>query len=159
MPTHLRRVVVSVSLTLAGVILLIGCIPFPGDHRNVRDGGVRPEEKIGKPGDERTPLNLKRSTRDDVLRVFGLARYCTRDKRSLVYLYNVRAGYFVNLPCFQGNRVYDSRYLVVRFGDQGVLESFKVYKRLQHLPEFDALDIPDSTRRALKPDSKSNAPN
>ena len=147
--TFLRRLSPPLVAIAAGVCLLIGCIP--GSYRNLRDGGVRPEEKIGKAGDGGRPITIGTSTSQRVIEVLGTPRYRTRDGRSLVYLYNVQAGYLLNPLCFRADRMLDSRYLVVRFGEAGVLESFNVYKRLPHAPEFDNLDIPENTRRAYDP--------
>lgn len=145
---HLRCIFIPLAAAGVGVYLLIGCIP--GDHRNLRDGGVRPEEKIGKPGDEKRPIHVGRSTRRDVIGVLGVPRFGSRDARSIVYLYNVRVGYLLNPLCFRADRLLESRYLVLRFGDAGTLESFKVHRRLDAFHDYANFTLPEHEADAAR---------
>lgn len=128
------RTLSAPSLAAIGVYLLIGCIPLPGDFRK-EDGGPRPEERIGKAGDDR-PLALGHSTLSRVVAVLGPWSDATADQRAVAYRYTVRTGTIVFPLCFMAEPVSGGRLLVLRFGDDGALQSFKVYGDSDEVPEL-----------------------
>lgn len=118
----------------AGVYLLIGCIPLPGSRQRI-DGQERPERAIGDP-DSSKPLRLNRSMLADVATRLGPPRFSTPDRRLVAYHYEIHAGTIVLPLCFHAEQMLASRFLVVRFGPTGILESYKVYKGLNEIPEW-----------------------
>ena len=134
MNPKLKRLALPIALVGVGTFALIGCIPLPGDFRN-EDGGPRPEERIGKAGSER-PLALGHSTLDRVVAVLGPWSEATADERVVSYRYRVRTGTLVLPLCFMAETTTGYRHLVLRFGDSGALESFKVYRNADAIPEW-----------------------
>jgi hypothetical protein len=133
--TQLRRLALPAGVACVGMYLLIGCIPLPGDYRNAA-GGPRPEARIGKAGDDR-PIQLGRSTLDNVSSVLGRPRFMTPDGRAVGYGYSVRTGVVLYPLCFMADTNKESRVLVLRFDGAGALQSFKVYKDMQQAPEYE----------------------
>jgi hypothetical protein len=136
-PVRLRRLIVPVTASCLAVYLLIGCIPLPGDYRNT-SGGPRPEEQIGKEGDRRRPLQVGRSTFQSATDVLGRPNFTTPDQRVVAYRYAVRTGAVFYPLCFMADTNTAARFLVLRFDDAGALQSFKVHKHLQEIPEYEA---------------------
>ena len=140
---RLLRCAVPLMLMLLGTTLLIGCLPFFGSYDRVRgsygvdpvDGGVRPEEKIGK-ADSDKPIRLARSGRERVIEILGEPNAVAASGRATFYTYNVIPTQFVCavLPVPST----DSRYLRLTFAEDGTLEGFKVYKSAEQSGYNDA---------------------
>lgn len=123
-----RRALIPLGLLGIGVALLIGCIPIPGSYQP-RDGGFRPEAHIGGPTSGE-PIRLRRSTRDEVIRVIGTPHKATPDGRTFVYDYQVNTVTTVFPLCFMALPEYAWRYLRLDFNEAGELQRYKVYKSL-----------------------------
>jgi hypothetical protein len=131
---RLRRVLLPILVAGAGVYLLIGCIPLPGNFKPTR--GERPETRIGKADSDR-PIRIGRTTRQGVREVLGLPAAATPDQRVVAYSYSVNTMTILWPLCFRAEPVRGSRYLVLRFDEADLLESFNVYKQLNEIPEYD----------------------
>jgi hypothetical protein len=116
-------------LAAAGVWLLVGCVYIPTFGRVVRGKDV--SKKVG--GEEsRAALRPGRATRDDVLRVLGRPYYEESTGHALAYNWRIQQGFFWYPVClFAADGIYGERTLVLRFGDDGVLRSYEVFKNDQ----------------------------
>ena len=61
----------------------------------------------------------------------------TPDRRAVGYGYSVRTGVVLYPLCFMADTNKESRVLVLRFDEAGALQSFKVYKDIQQVPEYE----------------------
>jgi hypothetical protein len=121
MRTRSTRLALPALLALSGVAVLVGCIPIPVYRRS--DGRPRPESFIGPPGSSK-PLQLGRSTREDVLRVLEYpSGMPVPQGDSMVYPYWLNTIYW--FPCFHQE---GTRYLRLEFDDRGILRRYKVYR-------------------------------
>ena len=128
----------GVTLVLAGVVGLVGCVWLPGSYQRV-DGRPRPETQIGAAGSGK-PLPLTEATRADVYRVLGPPAFESNDRRRVVYEYDVSTGLW--LLCFVLPEPTDAkRYLRLNFDEAGRLESYRVFKDMYEAGEgrFNAL--------------------
>lgn len=120
MAARRARITLPLLLGLAGVALLVGCVPIPVFRR---DGGEkRPESHIGPAGSHK-PVQLGRATRDDVVRVLGRPETDAGSANALVYSYGINTIFW--FPCY---RQFNDRHLRLEFGDDGSLRDYKVFK-------------------------------
>lgn len=122
--TRVRRP--TVLWAAAGVLALIqcGCIPVPAFSHRTTYGAEPPEEQIGGPASRR-PVQVGRSTREDVLYLLGPPKQITPDGRVFVYEYDVVKGHMVSLLPFFVFPQTDREYLRLQFDAQGRLECYK----------------------------------
>ena len=120
MPTRSTGLALPLLLAFTGVAVLVGCIPIPVYRRS--DGRPRPESFIGRPGSSK-PLQLGRSTREDVLRVLEHPPGAPVPQGDLiVYPYWINTIYW--FPCLHQE---GTRYLRMEFDERGILRRYKVY--------------------------------
>lgn len=133
MPRRLRRSLLPLSLTIAGVWMLVGCVWIPVFEKPI-DGDTDYSNPVGNRGSKR-PIRLKVSSREDVLRVLGPPRFTTPDQSQFAYSWRVLNGYYVWPLCFplslpQGEApVYaqqGSRTLILTFDERGNLNGSRV---------------------------------
>jgi hypothetical protein len=124
-------------LTVIGILLLIGCIPIPGDYK-LPDGATRPEERIGAPNSV-APIQLDRTTLTGMTPYLGSPNQVSVDRRVAIFNYQVVTGRFLWITCAKMGDVSEptlaQRYLLVRFHPNGRLESFQVYKDPREFPD------------------------
>src|SRR5215213_2230832 len=128
-----RTIAIPVLLIITGVCILIGCIPIPGNFK-MRDGRPRPESQIGKLNSDK-PLKIGGSTYPQVSDSLGPPALLSHDATVAVYSYDVNdVNLFWPLCFFMGSdQQYHERHLLLRFGSDGRLQSFKTYKDLSKL--------------------------
>jgi hypothetical protein len=129
--TPRAKSLVPTVLAATGAALLIGCVPLPGRYK-LKGGQPRPESYIGN-ASTRKPVRVAESTSAGVRALLGPADASTPDGRVLVYYYRVDTLYWFSPLCPGGYldndmRKYEQRFLLLRFGRDDKLESFKVYK-------------------------------
>jgi hypothetical protein len=122
----LKKALLPVLLTAAGVWLLVGCVYIPTFGRVSQ--GSDASRQVGNARSKK-PLQVSRATRDDVLRVLGTPRFTSSSGLEAAYAWEVQNGYTVWPLClFSGYPVNGKRTLVLRFGGDGVLRSSQVLK-------------------------------
>ena len=125
----LKRFAPPVLLAAAGVWLLVGCVYIPTFGRVVRGKDV--SKTVGEEG-SRAALRPGEATRDDVFRVLGRPYYEESTGHALAYNWRVQQGFFWYPVClFAADGIYGERTLVLRFGDDGVLRRYEVFKNDQ----------------------------
>jgi hypothetical protein len=131
-----RRFLLPASLLGVGIYLLIGCIPLPGSFKPA-GGKERPEKLIGRT-DSQKPVTFGGSNWEQAAFYLGHPMFATQDRSATVHQYAVHTGTLWYPLCFWAGELgaskkYGSRYLLLRYNDQGKLRSFKVYKDLPQL--------------------------
>jgi hypothetical protein len=118
---------VALGIAGAGVMLLVGCIYFPGNYKRL-DGRPRPETMIGKTGSEKQ-LWVGSATQAEVERVLGKADAVEGNSaRTWVYHYKINTGYVFNLCWMMGDGQLEERFLRLDFDQAGILQRYQVYK-------------------------------
>jgi len=127
-----RKITIPMLLIATGVCILIGCIPIPGNFKQP-DGRPRPEASIGKLNSDK-PLKVGASSQAEVARVLGMPALSSADGTLLVYSYQVNdITTFWPICFFLTEPSYHERHLLLRFGPEGRLQSFKTYKDMSQL--------------------------
>ena len=126
-----RKLIAPLLLLITGVYVLIGCIPIPG---NFKKGGTqpRPESQIGALNSDK-PIKLRGSTSGQVAELLGPPTMVSRDGGIAVYSYSINDVSIFWPLCFATDKQYSPRHLLLRFGPEGRLESFKTFKDLSKL--------------------------
>ena len=126
-----RKLLVPLILLIVGVYVLIGCIPIPGNFK--KDGKQpRPESQIGELNSDK-PIKIRGSTSEQVSAYLGQPTMVSRDGGIAVYSYMINDVTVLWPLCFYGQKQFSDRHLLLRFGPEGRLESFKTFKDLSKL--------------------------
>jgi hypothetical protein len=126
-----RQLIVPAFLVMTGVLVLIGCIPLPGGYKQP-DGQPRPEKHIGKLNSDK-PVKIGASNLARVTEILGPPAMISPGREAVVYTYKINDVNVLSDLCFLGQRSYARRQLLLRFGPDGTLQSFKTYKHLDQL--------------------------
>ena len=123
---------------LAGVVafLQLACIPVPAFSHRTTYGAAPPETQVGGPASGR-PVQVGRSTREDVVYLLGPPMEVTVDGRALFYEYEVVKGYLVSLiPVFVFPQT-EREYLRLRFDADGRLAGYNGRLNFEEYYDFD----------------------
>jgi hypothetical protein len=131
-----RKLAAPVLLVVTGICILIGCIPIPGNFKMPGDQ-PRPESQIGDLASDK-PLKVRGATPSQVTEHLGPPALASRDGSIVVYSYMINDSSVFWPLCFfsSADRVteqYNPRHLLLRFGPDARLQSFKTYKDLSQL--------------------------
>jgi hypothetical protein len=119
-----RSIIVSISLTLVGLWLLVGCIYIPG--RDKLPAGARdPRPFVGK-RDSNLPLKVGTSSREDVFQVLGQRDGGSLDGRTWEYHWEAQNGRWLLPLCFTADPAWRRYVMRLEFGDDGRLKRFRV---------------------------------
>jgi hypothetical protein len=127
-----RRFLMPAALVGAGIYLLIGCIPFPGNYK-ASGKKERPEKLIG-PADSTKPVRIGQAGWDQAIVYLGQPLFAAAGRSITVHQYQVNTTTSWSPLCFwTASKEYRPRYLLMRFDEQGKLESFSIYRDLRKL--------------------------
>lgn len=131
-----RRFLLPAALVGVAVYLLVGCIPLPGNYKP-GNGRERPEKLIGQPNTQK-PVRFGEAGWDQAVVYLGQPMLAANDRSATVHRYSVHTGTLWYPLCFWAGDIsvskkYGSRYLLLRYNDEGKLRAFKVYKDLGKL--------------------------
>jgi outer membrane protein assembly factor BamE (lipoprotein component of BamABCDE complex) len=117
---------VALGIAGAGIMLLVGCIYFPGNYKRL-DGRPRPETMIGKTGSTKQ-LWVGSATRAQVEQVLGGPDAVEGTPAAAwIYHYTINTGYVLSL-CWSGYGQSEERFLRLDFDQAGILQRYRVYK-------------------------------
>ena len=119
------RISLPALLLAMGLGLLSGCLFIPTPTKTIEGKDV--SKDVGKRG-SKSPLQVGRSTRQDVLRVLGPPQLAAANGSRAAYTWRLVNGAYVWPLCFMAYQREGSRALVLEFDQAGVLRSFYLSK-------------------------------
>lgn len=122
---QLMRLSLPALLLAAGLCVLSGCLFIPTPAKTIEGKDV--SEEVGKRG-SKSPLQVGRSTRQDVLRVLGPPQMAAANGSRAAYTWRFSSGTYVWPLCFMAYGRVNARALVLEFDRAGVLRSFYTSK-------------------------------
>jgi outer membrane protein assembly factor BamE (lipoprotein component of BamABCDE complex) len=117
------RLLLPLALILLGIGTLSGCLFIPAFNPTIE--GRNAAKEVGDAG-SRTPIQVGRATRADVLRTLGHPWQTNEAGTKWMYEWSVRNGLVVWPLCFQAYPQDGKRTLVLEFGPDDRVRSFEV---------------------------------
>jgi hypothetical protein len=165
---HRRRIIqlgIPAALVGVGIVLLSSCIPLPIETDQWLSSGPWPRihKQVGSAKGDK-PVRVGVSSRPQVESHFGLPHYQTADGRAVVYKCPVATWQSFFPLCFMSTGMNsEDRFLLLRFGADGRVEGYEVFKSLDKLTDKTGLslrEVPRPKRFPVRelPATRSTAP-